>query len=320
MTVSSRRVWRAEHRTRIAVVICLVAAAAALVVLAALAYARGTTVWLPNLLVLLTLLGVLYAWRFGLHPSLLATDTQVVVANPFRTYAFDWDDITVIAPGENGLLIGSEDAQAEAWCVQKSNWATRTGRRTRSDDIAAELLDLLDSYDPPVHDPGTGHRIRRARPDESRLLTTMERAASEAALAHVFPPELHPYPADEVQRRWQDLLRDRLTEVRVLDQSGTPIGFVAFNADTVRHLGLLPDRTRRGYGSALLDHATDEIFGHGVPAAYLWVLIGNHPARSFYRSRGWRETDERRACEFPPRPEEMRLVLPNPKAPRRSRT
>ena len=74
--------------------------------------------------------------RFGLHPRLQVTDHNVEIINPFRRYSFEWDDITVIAPGENGLLIGSEDSAAEAWCVQKSNFASRHGRVTRADRIA----------------------------------------------------------------------------------------------------------------------------------------------------------------------------------------
>jgi GNAT superfamily N-acetyltransferase len=244
----------------------------------------------------------------------------VVIRNPFRTKRFLWEDITLIAAGLNGLVIGTEDEEVEAWCVQKSSYATTRGRRTRADRVVAELLDLLDLHDPPVEDAVSGRRIRRARPDESRLLTRMERAASEAGLSHVFPPEHHSYPTAEVAQRWRFLLRDRLTRVHILDLADVPVGFVAFSSDTVRHLGVVPDQMRRGHGSALLEYAVSEMFLRQVESAKLWVLADNAAARSLYRSRGFTETEQRRRCEFPPFPEELQMVRANPAAPRRRAT
>lgn len=319
MTVSQRRVWRAAPMTLSVVWIFTIVAGIGIPLLAYLTYTLGRSGWLAALLGVLTLVCLMYAWRFGLHPQLRVTDHHVTIKNPFRTHTFAWEDITLVAPGENGLLIGSEERQVEAWCIQKSKSATKRGRRTRSDRITADLLDLLDAHNPPVVDPDTGLRIRRARPDESRLLTRLERAASEAELVHVFPPDQYPYPTAEVARRWRRLLRDRLTRVHILELADAPIGFVAFNHDTVLHLGVVPEQTRRGYGSELLDYATAEMFGRGISAARLWVLSGNGGARSFYRSLGWVETELRKKCEFPPYPEQIQLVRTNPSAPRRSR-
>ncbi len=178
------------------------------------------------------MLALIYAWRFGLHPKLRVDAETVQVVNPFRRHEFDWDDVTLIAPGENGLLIGTEDDVAEAWCIQKSNYAARRGRFTRADRVARELLDILDLHDPPLEDEETGLRIRRARPDESRLLTRLERAASEDALTHIFPPEEHAYPVVAVTRRWRKLLVDRHVRVHILELFDTPVGYVAFDATT----------------------------------------------------------------------------------------
>jgi ribosomal protein S18 acetylase RimI-like enzyme len=147
----------------------------------------------------------------------------------------------------------------------------------------------------------------------------MERAASEAELGHVFPPEQYPYPTAEVLQRWRRLLRDRQTRVSILEQAGEPVGFVAFGRDTVLHLGVVPEQTRRGFGSALLEYATAEMFALGVPSVRLWVLIDNGTARAFYRAAGWTDGDQRRDCEFPPQPEELQMIRVNPGAPRRSR-
>ena len=182
MTDQTRRVWRAGPATLVLVWIFALAAGVAVPVLAYLIYQQGGTPWIPGALVVLTVLALIYAWRFGLHPKLRVDAETVQVVNPFRRHEFDWDDVTLIAPGENGLLIGTEDDVAEAWCIQKSNYAARRGRFTRADRVAHELLDILDLHDPPLEDEETGLRIRRARPDESRLLTRLERAASEDAL------------------------------------------------------------------------------------------------------------------------------------------
>jgi ribosomal protein S18 acetylase RimI-like enzyme len=315
----TRRVWRAGPMTLVLVSAFALAAGVVIPILAYLIYRNDSTLLLPALFVMLTVLALLYAWRFGLHPRLEVTDQNVEIINPFRRYSFEWDDITVIAPGENGLLIGSEDNAAEAWCVQKSKFASQRGRLTRADRIANQLLDIVELHDPPTEDEEAGLRIRRARPDESRLLTRLERAASEEALAHIFPPQHYPYPTSAVDRRWRQLLRNRLMHAYLLEVRAGPAGYVAFNGDTVHHLGVVSDHQRRGYGSALLEFACMEIFGGGAREAFCWVLADNQAARAFYRARDWTETGGRRESEYPPHPESIQLTRKNPHAPRRSR-
>ncbi|CAA9308740.1 MAG: GCN5-related N-acetyltransferase [uncultured Friedmanniella sp.] len=319
MDAGNRRVWRASPATLAAVVVFMVAAAVPVPLLAYVIWSDDRGWVTPALLATLSLVALGYAWRFGLHPRLRADRAGVTVVNPFSTSRFTWEDLRVIAPGENGLVLATPDARAEAWCIQKSNLAARKGRMTRADKITSELFELLEEHDPPLEDEETGLRIRRARPDESRVLTRLERAASEEALQHLFPPDRYPYPVAEVNRRWRRLLRDPQTRVVVLEKDGEPVGFVAFDTSTVRHLGVLPDHTRRGYGSALLEFAATAIFEDGATSAGLWVLEGNTAARAFYRSLGWTETSELRSSEFPPRPTELRLERRNPAAPRRGR-
>ena len=310
--------WRAGPVTLLLISAFALAGGVIIPILAYLIYQNGSTLWLPAVLLVLTVLALLYVWRFGLHPRLRVTDENVEIINPFRRYSFDWDDITVIAPGENGLLIGSEDGAAEAWCVQKSNFASRRGRLTRADRIANQLLDIVELYDPPLENEESGLRIRRARPDESRLLTRLERAASEEALAHIFPPSQHPYPTSAVARRWRQVLHDRLMHTYLLEVRDSPVGYVAFDGDTVHHLGIVPEERRRGYGSALLEFACMEIFAGRVPEAFCWVLTDNHVARAFCRAQGWIETGERRRSEYPPNPQALQMTHRNTHAPRRS--
>ena len=319
MSDQTRRVWRAGKPGLVLVGVFAVVAGVAIPVLAYLIYHSEGTPWISALLIGLTVLALAYAWRFGLHPRLAATDRGVEVVNPFRRSSLEWDDITVIAPGENGLVVASEEHRAEAWCVQKSNRATRRGDVTRADLIAHQLLDILEVFNPPLEDDQTGLRIRRARFDESRLLAELERGASEPALAHVFPPEKHPYPAAEIQRRWRRLLRDSRTHVHILQLKDEPVGYVAFGEGWVQHLGVLATYTRRGFGSALLEFASLELFSTADREASLWVLTDNEAARAFYRAHRWTETEDRRRSEYPPHPEAVRMVRKNPAAPRRSR-
>ena len=314
----ARRVWRAATGTLVAVVVVTVVAAGAVGTLAYLIWRREGSPWIPGALALLGLLALLYAWRFGLHPRLVADDDGVHVRNPFSTRHFAWEDITLVAPGENGLVVGSDEGVAEAWCVQKSNSALRRGRFTRADAVAHELLDELDLRDPPLEDDETGLRIRRARPDESRLLTRIERAAGEEHLEHLFPPEEHPYPVNEVTARWRRLLHDPAARVVVLERDEDALGFIAFSADEVLHLGVVPHRTRRGYGSALLEYAVRQMYDDAVAEAGLWVLEGNAGARAFYRSHGWTDADERRPCRYPPHPQELRMTKQVRRRPRRA--
>jgi ribosomal protein S18 acetylase RimI-like enzyme len=318
VTDGSRRVWRAAPATLAAVVVFTVLAAGAVAGLAYLIYRREGSPWIPGALALLALLALVYAWRFGLHPRLVADDSGVHVRNPFSSRSFAWRDITLIAPGENGLVIGTDDGAAEAWCVQKSNASIANGRFTRADAVAHELIDALELRDPPLEDAATGLRIRRARPDESRLLTRIERAASEENLEHLFPPEEFPYPVAEVTTRWRRLLHDPAARVFVLDREDDALGFVAFAGGEVLHLAVLPHRTRLGYGSALLEFALRQIHDAGEPEAGLWVLEGNAGARAFYRRHGWSETGQRRPCRYDPHPEELRMVKQLRSRPRRA--
>jgi ribosomal protein S18 acetylase RimI-like enzyme len=324
-----RQTWRAAPLTLAVVITFGVISVVVIPMLAYLIYQRTHDYVLPAVLLVLTVLVVLYAWRFGLHPRIVAEERGVRVVNPFRRARFDWEDITVVFPGENGLVIASPRLRTEAWCVQKSNTATRRGRHTRADAVAADLLQLADAHDndpdsadtdgPDDDSPDDGTRIRRARPDEVRRLARMERAASEAALEHIFPPEDYPYPSDEIARRWRRLLRHPRVQVRVLDVDDAPVGYLAYDEERVRHLGIVPQQSGRGYGSQLLEFACQEIFAAGARQSTLWVLVDNTQAREFYRARGWIETEDRRECEFPPYPPEMRMVRRNPSVPRRGR-
>ena len=45
--------------------------------------------------------------------------------------------------------------------------------------------------------------LRRATDDDAGTLAAIQEEASRAAVAHVYPPELYPFPADAVRERWE---------------------------------------------------------------------------------------------------------------------
>ena len=128
----------------------------------------------------------------------------------------------------------------------------------------------------------------------------------------------YPYPTSAVARRWRDVLRDRLMHAYLLEIKDSPVGYVAFDGDTVHHLGVAPNYQRRGYGTALLEFACMEIFAGGAPGGVLLGPDRQSPRTGVYRSQGWTETGERRNSEYPPHPQSLQMTHRNPHAPRRS--
>ena len=151
------------------------------------------------------------------------------------------------------------------------------------------------------------------------MLTRIERATSKFNLAHIFPADQFPYPTETGGEAMASAAARSIKQVHILEWLEKPVGYVAFTADTILHLGVDPKHQRRGYGSALLEFASLEIFDAGISEAQAWVLVDNQAARAFYRSHGWRDTAARRDCKYPPRPQELKMMRQNPSAPRRSR-
>ena len=135
MSKGPHRVWRAAPPTLALVIVFCAAAGICVPVLAYLILIQEQSPVLSAFLAGSAVIALLYGWRFGLHPSVRADQSGVTVRNPRRKVRFAWSDITVLAPGENGLLIASEADHVEAWCVQKSRWATKRRRHTRADRI-----------------------------------------------------------------------------------------------------------------------------------------------------------------------------------------
>jgi putative acetyltransferase len=144
--------------------------------------------------------------------------------------------------------------------------------------------------------------IRPARADEAETLLAIQRGACVAAFAHIFPPELYPFPDDLIRTAWQEALADPDVEVFVSEADGEPIGSVSVGGDFLRTLYVLPAHWRTGIGTALHDHALERLRARGCTRAKLWTLEENWNARRYYEKRDWTLTEETRVVPFEPNP------------------
>jgi len=144
--------------------------------------------------------------------------------------------------------------------------------------------------------------IREARAGDVEALLAIQRDACVAAFPHIYPPELYPFPDDEVRLIWQLALSDEEIEAYVAEEDGRAVGSVSVDHDLLRTLYVLPDRWSSGIGSALHDFSLDRLRARGRSVAKLWTLEENRPARHFYEKRGWTLNGETRVVPFPPNP------------------
>jgi putative acetyltransferase len=138
--------------------------------------------------------------------------------------------------------------------------------------------------------------IRGAGPGDAETLFAIQRESCIAAFPHVFPPELYPFPDDEVRRRW----REFDGTVLVAERDGRPVGLVAVEACWLGGLYVVPDEWGSGVAGELHDAALAAM--PDCPELRLWTLVENHRARRFYERRGWRLNGETRVVPFPPNP------------------
>jgi GNAT superfamily N-acetyltransferase len=151
--------------------------------------------------------------------------------------------------------------------------------------------------------------IRSATPADAETLFTIQRTASLAAYAHVFPPTEYPYPDDAIRAVWQQRLTDGETHTLIAERDGRALGYVAYAPELLTSFYVLPQAQGAGVGSALHDAALAAQPALGASVCRLWVLEQNHAARAFYEHRGWRKDGRRRTAQYPPYPEEVGYTI-----------
>jgi GNAT superfamily N-acetyltransferase len=138
--------------------------------------------------------------------------------------------------------------------------------------------------------------IRRSGPEEAERHFEIQRAASLAALAHVYPPDRYPFPDDDVRRRWPEFPGT----VLVAELEGIVVGVAAVDGCRLDGFYVLPEQWGSGVAAELHDAALAAL--PDCPEIRLWTLDENHRARRFYERHGWRLNGETRVVPFPPNP------------------
>ena len=144
--------------------------------------------------------------------------------------------------------------------------------------------------------------IREARAEEGPILAAVQERASVAALAHVFPPELYPYPREAVHARWVAAVAEPETRTLIAVSGEVPVGAACVTDGWLEGLYVVPERWGTGLADELHSRALEVVHSLGSASCRLWVLEDNIRARRFYERRGWRENGQTRVVEFPPNP------------------
>jgi GNAT superfamily N-acetyltransferase len=144
--------------------------------------------------------------------------------------------------------------------------------------------------------------IREARPDEAEALAELQRDASVAAFAHIFPSELYAFPLDAVRARWTEALENPQLTVLVAEVDGAPVGIAGCRTEWLDGLYVRPEHWGRGLGRKLHDEVLSRLRKDGSTRCHLWVLEANDRARRFYEGLGWRENGDTRVVPYPPNP------------------
>jgi RimJ/RimL family protein N-acetyltransferase len=132
--------------------------------------------------------------------------------------------------------------------------------------------------------------IRESGHDEAESHFHVQRAASLAALGHIYGDE--PYPDDAVLARWQAFPGT----VLVSERDGAIVGVAGIEGEWLHGFYVLPDWWETGVADELHEAAVE------LGVAQLWCLEDNRRARRFYDKHGWRLNGETRVVEFPPHP------------------
>lgn len=196
--------------------------------------------------------------------------------------------ITAGVPHRRRLLMTTADTDDPARRLYAScGWRT-LGPGTATDTV------VLGIPDPAV--------LRPLQTTDLGELMVLQRAGAVAGLGHIFPQGTHPFPADEIRRRWARELDDPAIDAYAVIDDHRLTGFTAVRGEELLHFGTAVHT----WGSGLAGLAHDATLAHlmraGVRRAHLLVFEENVRAVRFYERRGWRATAERSRTSFAPHP------------------
>ncbi len=151
--------------------------------------------------------------------------------------------------------------------------------------------------------------IREAGSADLDALFAIQKAASEAAYAHVYPPDLYPYPDEAVKADMARRLAGEEATYLVAEDDGRAVGLVGTSPGWIEQLYVQPEAQGQGIGSALLEAAVSRRREAGDAKLRLWTLEANDAGRRFYEARGWRLAPETRVVPYAPHPVDVSYVL-----------
>lgn len=144
--------------------------------------------------------------------------------------------------------------------------------------------------------------LRPAHAEDAGSAFEVQRAASLAALAHIYPPDRYPFPDDAIRERWREAVADESGDVIVAERGDRIVGVAAAKEGWLNGLYVLPKEWGSGVAGRLHDEALRKLADAGATTARLWVLEDNTRARRFYERRGWHTDGSERMVPFPPHP------------------
>lgn len=146
-------------------------------------------------------------------------------------------------------------------------------------------------------------RLRPACPADVKGILDVQHEGSVQALSHIFPQDQHPFPREDVRRRWQEEVDDPAVAVYVIeDGAGCTVGFAATCQDQLLHFGTATHTWGSGLAALAHDDVIARMAAGGTKRAWLRVFEDNHRARRFYARLGWRATGLRSRSPFAPHP------------------
>ena len=144
--------------------------------------------------------------------------------------------------------------------------------------------------------------IRRGGRGDLELVFSIQREASLAGFAHIFPPDRYPFPDEAVRSALRKHLEDPANAV-LIDHKGR--GFAVAGRHQLHRLFVCEGAWGTGVADELHSAAVEALRAAGARSASLWCLAANARARRFYEKRGWRLDGRTVTAPYPPHPVQL---------------
>lgn len=133
----------------------------------------------------------------------------------------------------------------------------------------------------------TGRSIRDAQLSELGLLGKIWFDGWQDAHMRIVPEELAQL---RTLKDFEERLRTALTDVRVAETAGVPVGFYFLKGAELYQFYVSSNARGSGIAAALMSDAEFRLGESGVHTAWLACAIGNDRAARFYEKCGWIRT------------------------------